>query len=67
MRPLLSRLDLHILVNLVIGMILGGMIVWGMCQHDLRHLQAQVDQTTAQVQVLQFEVKALETPRIGLP
>lgn len=39
----MNRIDIHIIVNILIGILIGGVLVWGLSQRELDQLTQRVD------------------------
>lgn len=50
----LTRFDIHIIVNILIGVLIGGVLVYGLSHRELAPLRAKVDQLEVQVRLLQL-------------
>jgi hypothetical protein len=49
----MNRIDIHIIVNILIGMLIGGVLVFGMTDHELAGFRTRVGDLSLRVEYLE--------------
>lgn len=49
----MNRIDISIIVNILIGLLIGGVLVWGLSQRELDVFRAKVGDLTLRVEYLE--------------
>lgn len=64
---LFTRLDVHILANILIGVLIGGVLVYGLTTHEQSRMAKQVVDLQVRTRILELEVDAMIHPAPVLP